>query len=120
MNETKHVTFDQLAVDSGINPLPDAPCPNCGSDYDISRGCEVGISVRGGARLCSECINESVPGLAAVLDLVTDLQFTIEEAEQPALLALASRGLIRVAAQTLLHDIDWPTKEGASEGISST
>lgn len=101
------IPFDQLAVDQGHNPTPDAPCPNCGESYDIARGCYVGISVRGGARLCSSCINATVPDLAAVLDVIVDLQYVIEESEQPDLLAMASRGLLKAASQELLFDIDW-------------
>lgn len=107
MTDPTPIPLDQLAVDSGVNPQPDAPCPNCGESYDVARGCYVGISVRNGARLCSRCINASVPGLAAVLDVVVDLQYVIEESEQPDVLAIASRGLLKAATQGLLHDIDW-------------
>lgn len=101
------IPLDDLAVDSYINPNPDAPCPHRGTVYDISRVSYIGIALRDGARLCSSCINETVPGLAGVLDLVADLQFAIEESQRPALLAVACRGLFKAATQELLHDIDW-------------
>lgn len=105
--QPERVPLDELAVDSGYNPNPGADCPNCGEGYDINRNCLVGISLRNGARLCSTCINTSVPDLAAVLDLVTDLEYVLTEAEQPDLLALASRALIKAADEILLHDVDW-------------
>lgn len=105
--EPKSVPLDQIVIDAGINPQPDADCPNCGEGYDIARGCYIGISVRNGPRLCSACINASVPDLAAVLDVVIDLQYVIEEAEHPDLLAMASRALLKAAVQELLYDIDW-------------
>lgn len=107
MTDVTPIPLDQLAVDSGINPQPDAPCPHCGSVYDVSRGSEIGVALLDGARLCSDCINDSVPGLAGVLDLVTDLQFAIEESERPALLAVACRGLFKAATQSLLYDLEW-------------
>ena len=105
--EPKSVPLDELVVNYGLNPDPDADCPNCGSGDDVSRGCYVGIGVTDGPRLCSDCINATVPGLAAVLDVIVDLQFILEEAEHPDLLAIASRGLLKAASQELLHDIDW-------------
>ena len=101
------IPFDQLAVDQGHNPTPDAPCPNCGDEHDIARASYVGIAMRDGARLCTRCINTSIPGLAAVLDVVIDLQYVLEEAEEPGLLAAASRGLLKAASRELLYDIDW-------------
>jgi len=105
--EPTPVEWDQIIIDIGYNADPGADCPNCGEDYDIARGCVIGIAVRDGARLCTGCINASVPDLAAVLDVVRDLQYLIEDSAQPDLLAMASRQLVKSATEMLLYEIDW-------------
>ncbi len=114
------LTMLDLHVDNNINPFHDAPCPSCGQTGDIMRNCLVGIATKNGPRLCSPCINAVAPDLAAVLDVVGDLEYVIEESENPTVLAISSRALLKVAVQTLLFDVDWQaTADAPNEGATA-
>lgn len=102
-----------LHIDSGINPHYSAPCPGCGTEWDIARNAVVGIATKDGPRLCSECINAVAPDLADVLDVVSELEYVIAESENPYVLAICSRALLKVAVQTLLFDVDWQASSAA-------
>lgn len=114
-----NLSLDNLVIDSDLNPHYDAPCPGCGRDDGVSRNCWIGVAVKDGPRICGDCLDALVPDLSKALDLVTDLEWLLtEDAEDPALLALASRSLMNMAVQRLLFDVDWQDVRSQRESES--
>lgn len=95
------MTDTGITIDNGINPHYALPCPNCGSD-DVARNCEVGISVRRGARLCRDCTEIALPHANATLDLIWELQLELEQSDEPVQFISASVQLLTAAIEHLL------------------
>lgn len=92
-----------VAIDHGYNPQPNADCPNCGTGDDIMRGTLVGISIKDKGRLCRDCIETICPGLAEVLDFVTDFEILLCESPDPERLRKVAVRLILAAVDLYLN-----------------
>lgn len=110
------ITPKDVAIDNGINPNYDAPCPHCGND-EVGRNCEVGISIKGGARLCSDCIDVVMPHANLALDLIWDLQCGLEECSDPEQFVAATVQLLTVAIEHMLLGSIFDFTEPARSGL---
>lgn len=95
------INVKDVAIDNGINPHYDASCPQCGND-EVGRNCEVGISIKGGARLCRDCIDAVMPHANTALDLIWELQLELEQCSDPEQFVAATVQLLTVAIEHML------------------